>query len=220
MNRILVVEDEARIASFLEKGLRAEGFTTTVVVDGVAASAAASDDAFDLVLLDVGLPGKDGLTVLREVRARGQRLPIILLTARDEVPDRIAGLDGGADDYVAKPFSFEELLARIRARLRDGLPPPATTTLAAGGVTLDLLSRTATADERSVVLTAQEFALAEVFLRSPQQVLSREELLRRVWGYSYDPGTNIVDVYVGYLRRKLGRDVVQTVRGAGYMLRG
>lgn len=218
MSRILVVEDEPRIASFLEKGLRANGFVTTVVGDGNAASAAATDDSFDLVLLDVGLPGKDGFSVLREVRARGQRLPIILLTARDEVLDRIAGLDGGADDYVAKPFSFEELLARVRARLRDTRTPSATT-LTAGGLTLDLLSRTATVGERSVELTVQEFALAEVFLRSPQQVLSREELLSRVWGYTYDPGTNVVDVYVGYLRRKLGRDVVQTVRGVGYRLR-
>ena len=164
MSRILVVEDEPRIASFLEKGLRAQGFTTTLVADGNAASDAASDDAFDLVLLDVGLPGKDGLAVLREVRARGQRLPIILLTARDEVSDRIAGLDGGADDYVTKPFSFEELLARVRARLRD-TRTPAATSVTAGGLTLDLLSRTVTVGERSVELTAQEFAMAEVFLR-------------------------------------------------------
>ncbi len=139
------------------------------------------------------------------------------MTARDEVSDRIAGLDGGTDDYVAKPFSFEELLARVRARLRDTHTPPATI-VTAGGLTLDLLSRTVTIGERSVDLTAQECALAEVFLRSPQQMLSREELLSWVGGYTYDPGTNIVDVYVGYLRRKLGREVVQTVRGEGYRL--
>ena len=219
MSRILIVEDEPRIASFLEKGLRAEGFATTVIADGDAAGAAARDEAFDLVLLDIGLPGKDGLAVLREVRSRGERLPVILLTARDAVTDRVAGLDGGADDYVPKPFSFEELLARVRARLRD-VGAKRSTTLAAGGVELDLLTRTATVEGRSVELTAQEFALAEVFLRHPEQVLSREQLLSRVWGYSYDPGSNIVDVYVGYLRRKLGRDVLLTVRGMGYRLRG
>ena len=218
MSRILVVEDEPRIASFLEKGLRAEGFTTTVVADGDEAGRVARDDAFDLVLLDIGLPGKDGLAVLAELRARGERLPVILLTARDAVTDRVAGLDGGADDYVPKPFSFEELLARVRARLRDA-GGQRSTTLSAGGVELDLLTRTATLDGRSVELTAQEFALAEVFLRHPDQVLSREQLLSRVWGYSYDPGSNIVDVYVGYLRRKLGRDVLVTVRGMGYRLR-
>lgn len=217
MSRILIVEDEPRIASFLQKGLRARGFETAVVADGTAASVAANDDAFDLVLLDVGLPGKDGLTVLREVRGRGQRLPIILLTARDEVSDRIVGLDGGADDYVAKPFSFEELLARVRARLRDRRGQEATT-LTAAGLTLDLLSRTVRSGNRSVELTSQECALAEAFLRSPDEVLSREQLLRQVWGYDHDPATNVVDVYVGYLRRKLGRDVVQTVRGAGYRL--
>lgn len=217
MSRILIVEDEPRIASFLQKGLRAQGFETAVVADGTAASVAANDDAFDLVLLDVGLPGKDGLTVLREVRGRGQRLPIILLTARDEVSDRIVGLDGGADDYVAKPFSFEELLARVRARLRDRRGQEATT-LTAAGLTLDLLSRTVRSGNRSVELTSQECALAEAFLRSPDEVLSREQLLRQVWGYDHDPATNVVDVYVGYLRRKLGRDVVQTVRGAGYRL--
>jgi len=218
VSRILIVEDEPRIASFLEKGLRAEGFVTAVIADGNQAGVAARDDAFDLVLLDIGLPGKDGLAVLQEVRGRGERLPVILLTARDAVSDRVAGLDGGADDYVPKPFSFEELLARVRARLRDTGAPPATT-LTAGGIELDLLTRTATIDGRSVELTAQEFALAEVFLRHPDQVLSREQLLSRVWGYSYDPGSNIVDVYVGYLRRKLGREALLTVRGMGYRLR-
>ncbi len=219
MSRILVVEDEPRIASFLEKGLRAEGFVTTVVDDGDRAVDTARDDDFDLVLLDVGLPGRDGFTVLQDLRRRGERMPVILLTARDGVPDRVGGLDAGADDYVTKPFSFEELLARVRARLRDS-GSEAPTTLVAGGVSLDLLSRTATASGRSVELTAQEFALAEVFLRHSRHVLSREQLLSQVWGYDYDPGSNIVDVYVGYLRRKLGKDVIQTVRGMGYRLQG
>lgn len=219
MSRILVVEDEPRIASFLQKGLRAEGHVTTVVDNGDDASALARSEDFDLVLLDVGLPGKDGFAVLADLRRRGERLPVILLTARDTVPDRVNGLDTGADDYVTKPFSFEELRARVRVRLRESSDDDPTT-LAAGRVRLDLLSRTATVDESTVELTAQEFVLAEVLLRHPQQVLSREQLLSRVWGYDYDPGSNVVDVYVGYLRRKLGKGVIETVRGVGYRLHG
>jgi len=219
VSRILVVEDEPRIASFLQKGLRAEGHVTTVVENGDDASAVARSEDFDLVLLDVGLPGKDGFAVLADLRRRGERLPVILLTARDSVPDRVNGLDAGADDYVTKPFSFEELRARVRVRLRESSEEDPTT-LATGRVRLDLLSRTATVDERTVELTAQEFVLAEVLLRHPQQVLSREQLLSQVWGYDYDPGSNIVDVYVGYLRRKLGTGVIETVRGVGYRLHG
>ncbi len=219
MSRILVVEDEPRIASFLQKGLRAEGHVTTVVDNGDDASAVARSEDFDLVLLDVGLPGKDGFAVLADLRRRGERLPVILLTARDSVPDRVNGLDAGADDYVTKPFSFEELRARVRVRLRESSDEDPTT-LATGRVRLDLLSRTATVDDRTVELTAQEFVLAEVLLRHPQQVLSREQLLSQVWGYDYDPGSNIVDVYVGYLRRKLGKGVIETVRGVGYRLHG
>jgi len=219
VSRILVVEDEPRIASFLQKGLRAEGHVTTVVDNGDDASAVARSEDFDLVLLDVGLPGKDGFTVLADLRRRGERLPVILLTARDSVPDRVNGLDAGADDYVTKPFSFEELRARVRVRLRESTDDDPTA-LVAGRVRLDLLSRTATVDEHTVELTAQEFALAEVLLRHPQQVLSREQLLSQVWGYDYDPGSNIVDVYVGYLRRKLGTGVIETVRGVGYRLHG
>jgi DNA-binding response OmpR family regulator len=219
VSRILVVEDEPRIASFLQKGLRAEGHVTTVVDNGDDASAVAHSADFDLVLLDVGLPGKDGFAVLADLRSRGERLPVILLTARDSVPDRVNGLDAGADDYVTKPFSFEELRARVRVRLRESSDEDPTT-LATGRVRLDLLSRTATVDERTVELTAQEFVLAEVLLRHPQQVLSREQLLSQVWGYDYDPGSNIVDVYVGYLRRKLGTGVIETVRGVGYRLHG
>ena len=215
MTRILVVEDEPRIASFLEKGLRAAGFEVVLAEDGEQAVLLARDDAADLVLLDVGLPGKDGFAVLREVRAAGHTLPVLLLTARDAVPDRVAGLDAGADDYVVKPFSFEELLARIRARLRDTTP-----VLRAGGLTLDLVARTVQTPRRTVDLTAQEFALAEAFFRAPGRVLGRERLLRDVWGIEHDPGSNLVDVYVGYLRKKLGREAVQTVRGEGYRLVG
>lgn len=217
MNRVLIVEDEPRIASFLDKGLRAAGYVTTVVADGVAAVGYARDEEVDLVILDLGLPGLDGLSVLAQLRARGERMPVIVLTARDQVPDRVAGLDRGADDYLTKPFSFEELLARVRARLRDrGLP--AATELVVGPLRLDLVRRTAAVEGREVELTAREFRLAETLARHPGQVLSREQLLDRVWGLAHDPGSNVVDVYVGYLRRKLGPDLIQTVRGMGYRL--
>jgi two-component system, OmpR family, copper resistance phosphate regulon response regulator CusR len=221
MTRILIAEDEARIVSFLEKGLRSGGYSTVAVATGHDALALARDDSFDLLLLDLGLPGMNGQEVLQAMRARGETMPVVILTARDGVDDTVAGLQGGADDYVTKPFRFEELLARIRLRLRDGVAPESTVLLA-GGVTLDLRSRRASvADEngaRIVELTAREFALAEVFLRHPGQVLSREQLLSHVWGYDFDPGSNVVDVYVRYLRRKLGDGVIETVRGMGYRL--
>jgi DNA-binding response OmpR family regulator len=219
MNRILIAEDEARLASFLEKGLRASGFTTTIVSDGLAVNAVANDDDFDLLILDLGLPGKDGLDVLRDLRREGQRLPVIVLTARGDPYDRIAGLDTGADDYLPKPFHFEELVARVRARLRDEGSPDEQTQLRVGGVSLDLRTRWASVDGERVELSAREFELLRTFLEHPNQVLSREQLLARVWGYDYDPGSNVVDVYVGYLRRKLGQDRFETVRGVGYRFR-
>lgn len=218
MPRILIAEDEVRIASFLEKGLRASGFSTTTVGDGRAASAMARDADFELMVLDLGLPGRDGLDVLEEIRRRGERLPVVVLTARDAVPDRVAGLERGADDYVTKPFSFEELLARVRARLRDqGSSEPMV--LASGDLELDLRTRRAKAAGREVELTAREFGLTETFLRHPGQVLSREQLLSHVWGYDFDPGSNVVEVYVRYLRKKLGEGRIETVRGMGYRLR-
>ncbi len=215
MSRILIVEDEPGIASFLEKGLRAEGFTTMIVEDGVSAVAVARDEAFDLMILDLGLPGKDGRQVLDEVRTRGERMPVIILTARKGVEDTVSGLEGGADDYVTKPFSFAEVLARIRVRLREA-PTNDTTMLEVGGIRLDLRTRRATVDDVEIDLSAREFALAETLMEHPGQVLSREQLLSRVWGYDFDPGSNVVDVYVGYLRRKLGDETIQTVRGMGY----
>ena len=217
MARILIAEDEDRIASFLEKGLRANGFSTTVVDDGRLAASVARDSDYDLVILDLGLPSLHGLEVLEQVRRRGERLPVIILTARDELDTTVAGFAGGADDYVTKPFRFEELLARIRVRLR---PEGASeiTLLRVGDVTLDLRTRRASVGERTVELTAREFTLAETFLRHPDQVLSREQLLSHVWGYDFDPESNIVDVYVRYLRRKLGDGVIETVRGMGYRL--
>jgi DNA-binding response OmpR family regulator len=218
MSRILIAEDEPRLASFLEKGLRAQGFTTTVVADGTAASVLARDDEFDLLVLDLGLPGKPGADVLRDLRASGQRMPVLILTARDDVETTVAGLEGGADDYVTKPFRFEELLARIRARLREQ-PERQQTVLEAGGVTLDTRSRRASVAGRTVELSAREYTMLEVLMRHAGQVLSREQLLSHVWGYDHDPGSNVVDVYVGYLRKKLGADVIETARGMGYRLR-
>ena len=217
MTRILIVEDEPRIASFLQKGLAAQGFATEVAQDVVEALARARTDP-DLVLLDRGLPDGDGLEVLRELRRRERHVPVIVLTARDAVADTVTGLDSGADDYVTKPFSFEELLARVRARLREGRTSPEPGVLEAAGVVLDIKARRARVDGRTVDLSAREFALAEVLLRHPGQVLSKSQLLDQVWGYDYDPGSNIVEVYVGYLRKKLGRDRIDSVRGMGYRL--
>jgi two-component system copper resistance phosphate regulon response regulator CusR len=215
--RILVAEDERGISSFLENGLRSAGFAPTVVEDGSSALALARTGEFDLVVLDLGLPTRDGLSVLEELRDSGTRVPVVILTARSELHDMVAGLDLGADDYVTKPFRFEELLARIRARLRGG-GTAEETELRAGDAGLDLLTRRARLGDREIELSAREFALAEVFFRNPGQVLSREQLLSLVWGYDRDPGSNVVDVYVGYLRKKLGDGTIETVRGMGYRL--
>ncbi len=218
MSRILIAEDEARIAVFVAKGLRAEGHVVTVVESGPEALESALSGNHDLVLLDVGLPGMDGFEVLRRIRERESDLPVIMLTARSSVADTVAGLDGGANDYVAKPFRFDELLARVRVRLRDA-GAVASTTLEHRDLVLDLLTRRATIEGVTVDLSAREFALIEEFLRHPDQVLSREQLLSRVWGLDFDPGSNVVDVYVRYVRAKLGADRIETVRGMGYRLR-
>lgn len=219
MSRILIAEDEARISSFIQKGLRAHGLSTTVASDGVEALNLASSGEFDLMILDLGMPQLDGFTVLQALRNASSTLPVIILTARDGVEDTVARLRGGADDYMAKPFRFEELLARVQLRLRT--PSSAEpTVLSHDGITLDLRTRRLHVDGTVADLTAREFVLAEVFLSNPGQVLSREQLLSRVWGYDYDPGSNIVETYVRYLRRKLGADRIETVRGMGYRLRG
>jgi DNA-binding response OmpR family regulator len=220
LTRILIAEDEPRLAAFLEKGLRAGGFATTVVADGIGASAMAKDEDFDLLILDLGLPGRDGLDVLRDVRATQNKLPVIILTARDDTSDRIAGLEAGADDYIGKPFHFDELVARVRARLRgDAGPREEGHQISEGGITLDLRTRWVSTGSTTVELSAREFELLRTFLEHPNQVLSREQLLAHVWGYDYDPGSNVVDVYVGYLRRKLQSDAFETVRGVGYRYR-
>jgi DNA-binding response OmpR family regulator len=217
MSRILIVEDEERIASFLEKGLRANGFATTVAMDGDKGAALARTGRFDLLILDIGLPGIDGFQVLRELREAGSALPVVILTARDSVQDTVAGLEGGADDYITKPFRFEELLARVRVRLR-GDHAPEETVLKAGTAALDLRTRRLSVEGTDSDLSAREFALAEMFFRHPGQVLSREQLLSQVWGYDFDPRSNVVDVYVGYLRKKLGKARIVSVRGMGYRL--
>lgn len=218
MSHLLIAEDEERIASFLEKGLGAKGFTTTIVRDGEQAYQHARSDRYDLMILDLGLPVRDGMSVLRTLRAEGSPLPVVILTARDTVQDTVNGLQSGADDYLRKPFAFDELLARVRLRLRSSGAPPEPTVLHAGPVSLDLQTRRARARGQWVELTAREFALMEQFMRHPDHVLTRGQLLSRVWGLDFDPGSNVIDVYVRYLRTKLGDDRIETVRGTGYRL--
>lgn len=220
MTRILIAEDGPRVSSLLEKGLRAAGYATTVCEDGVKAAAMASDDEFDLLILDLGLPGQDGFAVLRALRARGEQLPVLILTARVEVTDSVADLELGADDYVAKPFVFKQLLARVHACLRRGAEREGDAPLLeAGGVRLDVRSRRAKTATRDVELSAKEAGLLEAFVRNPGDVLSREQLLSEVWGHDSDRESNLVDVYVAYLRRKLGSDRFETVGGRGYRLK-
>lgn len=217
MNRILIAEDEPGIVRFLEKGLRAEGYATASASDGELALQLAQTGEFDLLLLDLGLPGRDGFAVLTELRRRRARLPVIVLTARSATDDVVAGLDGGADDYMSKPFRLAELLARVRLRLRAE-PAREVFVLRVGDLSLDLRTRQAQVDGKLIDLSAREFALAEMLMRHPGQVLSREQLLSHVWGYDYDPCSNVVEVYIRYLRNKIGSERIATLRGAGYRL--
>lgn len=221
MHHILIIEDEPRIASFVEKGLRAHGFTAAVAADARTATNLALTGDFDLLLLDLGLPDQDGLNLLTTLRGQGLQVPIIILTARDDLKDKVTGFEEGADDYLTKPFRFEELFVRIKARLRNNISTPTdevSLVLASGVLQLDLRSHQIIVDGRNIDLPSREFTLAELFFRHPGQVLSREQILNRVWGYDYDPGSNIVDVYVGYLRKKMGGKWIETVRGKGYRL--
>lgn len=214
--RVLLVEDESRIAVFVARGLRAEGYAVEHVGTGAEALRRAREDGYDLMVLDLGLPDIDGTDVLRVLRGEGVALPIIVLTARGQVGARVEGLDLGADDYLTKPFAFDELLARVRARLRHRSGDAESSRLRAGDVELDLGRRRVRAAGAEHDLTAREFSLLQAFMRRPDQVLTRERILSQVWDLDWDPGSNVVDVYVGYLRRKLGEDRIETVRGVGY----
>ncbi|WP_375383801.1 response regulator transcription factor [uncultured Microbacterium sp.] len=215
MTRILIAEDESSISAFIRRGLESAGYATTIVEDGADALEIALGGSIDLVLLDVGLPTMDGFDVLRLMRARGSALPVIMLTARTSTRDTVDGLDAGANDYVPKPFKFDELLARVRSRLRETTATTAIV-ITQGEVALDVRSRRATVGGREVDLSSREFELAEQFLSNPGRVLSREQLLSTVWGLDFDPGSNVVDVYVRYLRGKLGAQHITTIRGTGY----
>lgn len=222
MSRILIVEDEERISSFVAKGLKASGFDSAVATTGTEAVVRLANEHFDLVILDLGLPQMDGFEVLQRMRSSGDVVPVIILTARSSVEDTVEGLSSGAQDYMAKPFRVEELVARVRLRLR---PEPAqvdepaeVTELEHAGIRLDLLTRQASVEGQPVELSAREFALAEALLDHPRQVLSRDQLLDMVWGSSVDTSSNVVDVYIRYLRTKLGTRRIITVRGAGYRL--
>ena len=220
--RVLVIEDERALAGFVEQSLRAEGYAVTVCHDGPSGEAAALTGDYALVLLDLTLPGKDGLDVLGAIRARLPDLAVIALTARTAIEQRVAGLDRGANDYVTKPFSFEELMARVRAQLRSP-GQRESSALDAGGIRMDLRSRRVQRNGSDVHLTAREFEVLAYLMRHPDQVLSREQILNAVWGFDFDPGTKVLEVYIGYLRRKLEaggeRRLIQTVHGVGYVLR-
>jgi DNA-binding response OmpR family regulator len=219
--RILVVEDERALAGFIEQSLHADGYSVRVCHDGPGGEAAALTGDYALVVLDLTLPGKDGLEVLRAIRARLPELPVVILTARAAIEQRVEGLDRGATDYVTKPFSLEELLARVRAHLRLPTQREASA-LAVDGIQVDLRTRRVQRDHHEVQLTAREFELLAYLMRHPDQVLSREQILNAVWGFDFDPGTKVLEVYIGYLRRKLGNgdgfDPIETVRNVGYRL--
>ena len=222
MAHILVAEDSERIASFVVKGLQSAGFEVIHTPDGNQVLNILNAVDFDLLILDIGLPGKDGYQILEELRGTGNEIPVIVLTARDSVDDPLASFKGGADDFMSKPFSFEELLARVKRRIKTtstkGQEAAKDAFLEHGKVRLDLLNRTVSVAGKDHELTSREFTMLEMFIRHAGQVLSREQLLSRVWGFDHDPGSNVVDVYVRYLRQKLGNDSIQTVRGMGYKL--
>jgi DNA-binding response OmpR family regulator len=221
--RILVVEDERKVASFIRQGLEEEGHVVEVARDGAAALDLLLDSTpYDLVVLDVMLPKRDGLDVLKTLRARGVRTPVLILTARDAVADKVAGLDLGADDYLTKPFAFEELLARVRALLRRGTDQRAAV-LRLGDLTLDPVTREARRGRRRIELTAREYSLLDYFLHQPGRVLTRPMIAEHVWGLDFDSESNIIDVYIGYLRRKVDAPgesrLLHTLRGSGYVMK-
>jgi two-component system OmpR family response regulator len=215
--RLLVVEDEARLATALQRGLQGEGFAVDVAADGPTGLEMARHGGYDAMILDVMLPGLSGYRVVRQLRAEEHWLPVLMLSAKDGEYDQADGLDCGADDYLTKPFSYVVLLARIRALLRRGAPQRPTV-LTVGELRLDPAERRVTLDGTEITLTAREYALLEYLMRRAGEVVSKTELLDHVWDASIETAPNAVEVYVGYLRRKLGRDILETVRGAGYRL--
>ena len=221
--RVLVVEDDPEISRFIVRGLTEERHLVDLVADGASAVDMATAEEYDAVVLDLMLPGMDGFEVCRQLRARGVDTPVIVVTARDAVSDRISGLDGGADDYLVKPFAFEELLARLRALTRSGRTRHLTTTLDSGPVSVDPLAHPVTVSGTPITLTATEYRLLEFLVRRAEAIVTRDQLAQHVWGGDYDPTSNNADVYVGYVRRKLQAVVpeplIHTVRGLGYMLK-
>jgi two-component system response regulator MprA len=221
--RILVVDDEPAVREAVDRALRLEGYETELAADGAQALEALADRAPDALVLDLLMPHVDGLEVCRRLRSAGDRTPVLVLTARDGVPDRVRGLDAGADDYLVKPFALEELLARLRALLRRGAGSERSELLRYADLEFDTLGHTVRRGRRAIELTRTEFLLLELFLHHPRQVLTRTQIFERVWGYDFGPGSNSLEVYVGYLRRKLEADgeprLLQTVRGVGYVLR-
>jgi two-component system OmpR family response regulator len=216
--RILIVEDEPKLAALVARGLREEGHAVDVLGNGEEALWLAATASFDAIVLDVMLPGLDGFAVCRRLREKGIWVPVLMLTAREAVEDRIAGLDAGADDYLAKPFSFDELVARLRALMRRA-PVERPTLLTVGELRLDPAAHRVWSGERELELSAKEFALLELFMRNPGAVLSRDQLLDGAWDLSFERRSNVIDVYVRYLRGKVGRETIETVRGVGYRLR-
>ncbi len=217
--RILIIEDEAGIVRFLERGFTAHGHGVVTADDGENGARMAVEEPVDLVLLDISLPSMDGHEVLKRIRQKRTGLPVLMLTARDDLRNKVDALDGGADDYLTKPFVFEELLARIRALTRRA-DQQQSARVSHGDLTMDLLSRRAWRGENKIDLSSREFALLEYFMRHPGQVLSRQQILSAIWDYAFDPGSNVVDVYVRYLRSKIDRagapSLITTIRGSGY----
>ncbi|WP_353931755.1 response regulator transcription factor [Okeanomitos corallinicola TIOX110] len=223
MTHILLVEDEVKIARLIELELSYEGYQVSVAYDGLTALTAARELNLDLIVLDWMLPGMSGLEICRRLRSTGNQVPIILLTAKDEVSDRVAGLDAGADDYVVKPFSIEELLARVRANLRRIKETTGENILKFADLSLNRLTREVYRSQRLIELTAKEFDLLDYLLSHPRQVITRDRILEEVWGYDFMGDSNIIEVYIRYLRLKLEANnekrILQTVRGVGYVLR-
>lgn len=220
MTRVLIIEDEERISAFISKGLKVAEIDSLAVRSAAEGFLALRAGQFDVVVLDIGLPDEDGLSLLKRIRAAGNPVPVIVLTARTSIDDTVASLEGGADDYMAKPFAFAELLARIKLRVRteEQAGNMQTSTLVNGPLRLELLTRRFFVDGAEIELSTREFDLAHFFMENVDLVLSREQLLARVWGYDFDPGSNVVDVYVRYLRNKIGTQWFSTVRGVGYRM--